>query len=365
MGHNRDQNRATLHRYHKPIREDSIMYMRRAKISCVIGMVALMSVTGMSCTKKETAPTAATTQLTGSVKIDGSSTVYPITEAVAEEFATDEPQVRVTVGISGTGGGFKRFTTGETDISDASRPIKVKENKIATDNNIQYVEIPVAYDGLSIVVNKENNWVDQLTIDNLKQIYLADSQAMTWQDINTEWPSEPLKLYAPGTDSGTFDYFKEVVAGKKGSIRSDMSVSEDDNVLVRGVAGDKGAIGFFGCAYYFENKDKLKIVPIVNPKTGKAVTPSAETIENGVYAPMSRPLFIYVNANSLDRPEVAAFIEFYLKEGPALAADVGYVALPGFMYDRAFANYTNRRAGTQFLTEDGEKVHGALTDIYK
>lgn len=297
--------------------------------------------------------------LKGLIRIDGSSTVYPITEAVAEEFGKEYPRVRVTVGISGTGGGFKRFTIGETDISDASRPIKGKENDNAVANSIEFVEVPVAYDGLSIVVNKQNDWCDSLSVDDLKRIFLDGTSVNTWQDLRPEWPPVPIKIYAPGTDSGTFDYFKEVIAGKTGAIRSDMSVSEDDNVLVRGVSGDKGGIGFFGCAYYFENRDKLKAVAI------NGVLPQPDTIETGVYSPFSRPLFIYVSTKSLDRPEVAAFVEYYLQHGPALAQEVGYVKLPQDVYNIASENIKNRRTGTQFLTSNGDKVSGSLTQVYK
>lgn len=301
--------------------------------------------------------------LRGVVRIDGSSTVYPITEAVAEEFGKEHPRVRVTVGISGTGGGFKRFTVGETDISDASRPIKKKELNAAVKSGIEFVEIPVAYDGLSIVVNKDNDWCDSLTVDQLKKIFLADSPVKTWKDLDPSWPSVTLRIYAPGTDSGTFDYFKEVVAGKKGSIRSDMSVSEDDNVLVRGVSGDEGGIGFFGCAYYFENKDKLKALAIDGGQG--PVVPSATTIENGTYAPFSRPLFIYVNTKSIDRAEIRAFVNFYFDHGPNLAEEVGYVKLPTMVYIRAFRNFTERRVGTHYLTTEGDKKHGPVTTVYQ
>lgn len=306
---------------------------------------------------------AGSPNLKGLVRIDGSSTVYPITEAVAEEFGLLNRRVRVTVGISGTGGGFKRFAAGETDISDASRPIKAKELEQAKKNGVEFIEIPVAYDGLSVVVNKKNTWCDSLTVDELKRVFLAGGPVNTWKDIRPEWPSVPVKLYAPGTDSGTFDYFKEVVAGKTGSIRSDMSVSEDDNVLVRGVVGDKGGLGFFGCAYYFENAGKLKVVPIDGGKG--PVTPTAETIENGSYAPFSRPLLIYVNSLSAKRPEVEAFVKFYLEEGPALAEEVGYVKLPKSIYARAYDNFRQLRTGTQFLDAQGEKRHGSVVDLYQ
>ena len=267
----------------------------------------------------------------GQVRIDGSSTVYPITEAVAEAYADEKPDVRVTVGISGTGGGFKRFASGETDISDASRPIKKKEHDACKENGISYYEIPVAYDGLTIVVNKENTWCNDVTVDELKSVFLAGGVSK-WSEIRPEFPDEKIRFYSPGTDSGTFDYFKEVIVGKKGAIRSDMSVSEDDNVLVKGVAGDKYAIGFFGYAYYIENKDKLKSVGVMNPKTGKVVLPDRKTIESGEYAPFSRPLFIYVNARSMRRPDVRDFVRFYRKESPKLCVEVGYVSLPKQMY---------------------------------
>lgn len=302
--------------------------------------------------------------LAGTVAIDGSSTVYPITEAVAEEFRYEEPGVRVTVGVSGTGGGFKRFANGETDISDASRPIKAREAAAAETAGIAFIEIPVAYDGLSVVVNPANDFVDRLTVDQLRAIYLADDPARTWRDVNPAWPDRPIKVYSPGTDSGTFDYFKEVIVGEAGgAIRSDMSVSEDDNVLVTGVAGDAGAIGYFGFAYYQENRDKLRAVPIVNPATGEAVPPTAKTIESGDYAPFSRPLFIYVNAESALQPAVRAFVEYYLDNAAFLAADVGYVALPTGVYDQARSNFRRLKTGTAYL-KDGEKVEGPVSEVY-
>jgi phosphate transport system substrate-binding protein len=305
--------------------------------------------------------------LTGSIKVDGSSTVYPITEAVAEEFSAVAPKVRVTVGVSGTGGGFKRFYAGETDISDASRPIKADEARHCADGKIDFIELPIAYDGLTVVVNPANEWVYELSIDDIKKIFVdSPTKAKTWRDVRSDWPDRPIKIYAPGTDSGTFDYFKEVVAAEKNSaIRSDMSVSEDDNILVRGVAGDQGAIGFFGCAYYFENKDKVKAVPIVNASTKKAVLPSPDAIESGEYAPFSRPLFIYVNRKSAERPEVRAFVDFYLQNASRLAAEVGYVSLPADIYARSAANFKSLKTGTQFLNDKGEKISGPVTKVYK
>lgn len=308
---------------------------------------------------------ASAQDLRGEVVVDGSSTAYPITEAVAEEFNKEHPGVRVEVSVSGTGGGFKRFTQGETDISNASRVIKKKEHDATVRNNIEFIEIPVAYDGLTIVVHKDNDWVDHLTIDELREIFLDGRAAGTWKDVRDDWPAEPIKIFAPGTDSGTFDYFKEVVAGDDGSIRGDVSPSEDDNVLVRGVAGERNAIGFFGAAYYFENESKLRAIPIVNSETDEAVNPTRETIGNGSYAPFSRPLFIYVNKSSSYRREVASFVDFYLDNAPDLVTEVGYVPLPSMFYERAMKKFRLKETGTHFLDEDGQKKSGPLRELYK
>lgn len=299
--------------------------------------------------------------ITGSIKIDGSSTVAPITTAVAEEFRTEAPKVRVTVGISGTGGGFKRFVAGETDISNASRPIKKEEADKCKEAGVEFIELPVAYDGLTIVVNYKNDFCTDLTVDEIKKIWTSDSTVKTWKDIRPTWPDKTIKIFSPGTDSGTFDYFKEVVVGEKGSIRADMSVSEDDNVLVKGVAGDEFAIGFFGIAYFEENQDKVKAVKIDGGKG--AIEPNATTVENGTYAPFSRPLFIYVNKKSAPRPEVKAFVDFYLSQ-PELVKEVGYVKLPDSVIAKAKANWAAHKTGTQFLNDKGEKVSGPVTKIY-
>ena len=264
-------------------------------------------------------------ELSGEVKIDGSSTVFPITEAIAEEFSVVEPNVRVPIGISGTGGGFGKFAAGETDISNASRPIKEEEANKAREAGIDYLELLVAYDGLSVMVNPNNTWVDYLTTEELESIWSPDSTILNWNDIRPEWPAERIKFYAPGTDSGTFDYFTEEINGKSGAIRPDFTGSEDDNVLVQGIAGDKNAIGFFGYAYYAENKEKLKIVPIDNGDG--PVIPDFTTIQDGSYSPLSRPIFIYINKESLTRPEVKAFVTFYLEVAADIIPDVGYVAL--------------------------------------
>ena len=310
-------------------------YMKSIILSIVI-------FTMMGCNKKDTIMNG----LHGTVKVDGSSTVFPITEAVAEEFGKMHPRVRITVGVSGTGGGFKKYTLGEIDINDASRPIKGKEIKKTSKNNIDFVELPVAFDGLSVVVSKDNTWVDNLTKEELNMIWKPESSVNTWSDVREGWPTEPIKLYGPGTDSGTFDYFTEAINGKSQVCRSDFSKSEDDNVLVQGVAGDKYSLGFFGFAYYKENKDKLKIVPIDGGNG--PVVPSEKTINNGTYQPLSRPIFIYVNPISGDRPEVHAFVEYYLKEAKQLVGEVGYVALPDQVYALGLKRFNNKVTGSVF-----------------
>jgi len=271
--------------------------------------------------------------LSGLIEIDGSSTVFPITQAVAEEFNKIHPNVHILVGISGTGGGMKRFTKGETSISDASRPIKDRESATAAENNIEFIEVTVAYDGLSVIVNPANSWVECLTIEDLNKIWRPDDHVNKWSDLNPSWPDKTINLYGPGTDSGTFDYFTSEVNGDEGVSRADYVASEDDNLLVIGIAGDKNSLGYFGYAYYAENKDKSKIVAI-DGGTGCTV-PSMDTIANGAYTPLSRPLFIYLNKDHLEtRAEIGAFVNFYLNEGRALVAEVGYVPLPDAEYDK-------------------------------
>ncbi len=308
------------------------------KFISILVLILSLSILAAGCGGKEEGSKDGKSEevkLAGEIKVDGSSTVFPITEAVAEEFKKIQPDVNTTVGISGTGGGFKKFTVGETDISDASRPIKDKEKQKAEENKIEYIEIPVAYDGLSVVINKDNNWVDKLTVEELKKIWEPESKVKKWNEIRPEWPDMEIKLYGPGTDSGTFDYFTEAINGKEKASRSDYTPSEDDNVLVQGVAGDKGALGYFGYAYYVENKDKLKVVPI-DGGSG-AIAPDEKTINDGTYKPLSRPIFIYVNKASLQRPEVREFVKFYLTEGPALVSQVGYIPLPENMYKESLA----------------------------
>lgn len=271
-------------------------------------------------------------ELEGEIKIDGSSTVFPITEAVAEEFLASYPNIRVPVGISGTGGGFKKFIANEIDLSNASRPIKDEEAEAAKAAGIEYIEIELAYDGLTVLVNPENDWVDYLSVEELEMIWNPNSTISTWKDVRAEWPDEAIKLYAPGTDSGTFDYFTEEINGESGAIRPDFIGSEDDNVLVQGIAGDKNALGFFGYAYYEENQDVLKAVPI-DGGSGPVV-PTFDTIKSGEYTPLSRPLFVYVNKASLAKEEVKIFLEFYINNAGAMASEVGYVALPDDVYQK-------------------------------
>ncbi|MCS6878986.1 MAG: PstS family phosphate ABC transporter substrate-binding protein [Geminicoccaceae bacterium] len=285
------------------------------------------------------------------VKIDGSSTVYPVTEAVAEEFQKfKKGAVRVTVGISGTGGGFKKFCRGETDVSNASRPILAQEMEACKQAGIEYIELPVAFDALAVVVNPQNNWAEVMTVEELKKIWepAAQGKITKWNQVRPEWPDAKLSLYGAGADSGTFDYFTEAIVGKAKSSRGDYTASEDDNILVQGVSGDKFALGFFGFAYVHENPGKVKTVKIVNPKTGKAVEPSMDNVINGSYQPLSRPLFIYVNRKAADRPEVAEFIEYYLVNVSKLAREVGYTPLPDAAYKAAWARFQERKTGTVF-----------------
>ncbi|MDD2534607.1 MAG: PstS family phosphate ABC transporter substrate-binding protein [Eubacteriales bacterium] len=285
---------------------------------------------GASTTSEGAAPAetkvALAAGLSGQIIIDGSSTVFPISEAVSEEFTNSNPDVQVPVGYSGTGGGFKKFIAGETDISNASRPIKDTEAQALKDAGIEYTEIKVAYDGLTVVVNAANDFATDITVDELAKIWAPHSAVMLWSDVRAEWPAEKIGLYGPGSDSGTFEYFTEEITGEAGAIRTDYTPSEDDNVLVQGVAGDKYAMGFFGYAYYLENADKLKALSI------NGISPEIATIKDGTYSPLSRPLFIYVKNSSLEREEVVAFMDYFLTEGTVLVEEVGYVGLTDAEY---------------------------------
>lgn len=299
--------------------------------------------------------------VTGEVKIDGSSTVYPLSEAIAEEFRNEAPDVRVTVGESGTGGGFKKFSRGEIDINNASRPITQAEIDLCKDNNVAFIEIPVSYDGLAVVVNTENTFVDYLTVSELKKIWepAAQGTIKNWKQVRASFPDQPLNLYGAGTASGTYDYFTEAIVGKAKSSRGDYNASEDDNVLVKGVSSDKNALGYFGLAYYTTNAKNLKLVPIKDDTKGSdqpAVSPSAETVINGTYQPLSRPLFIYINAASADKPALKAFVEFYMQNAEVLSTEIGEVPLTPEVYKLALDRFNKKITGSLF--EGGKNTVG-------
>ncbi len=308
-----------------------INIMNRLKIIIILmltGVFLAGCVEQPSSVQPATQPAVA--QLSGTVKLDGSSTVFPISEAVGEEFQKLYPNVRVTVGISGTGGGFKKFCAGETDISDASRPIKDSEKNLCTNNSITYEEFKIAFDGLSVMVNPQNTWAESMTVAELKKIWEPNSTVKTWKDVRSNWPNEKIILVGADTDSGTFDYFTEAIVGKEKSSRSDYTASADDNMLVQAIAGEKYALGYFGYAYYIENPGKLKLVAI---DAGKGfILPSQQTILDGTYKPLSRPLFIYVKKESLNRPEIREFVKYYLTTGKELVPQVGYVRMPDSVY---------------------------------
>lgn len=299
------------------------LYSTTTKLFLITGLAALMA----SCNgqKKEG-------QKEGSISIDGSSTVYPISEAMAEEYLAVNPRVKVTVGESGTGGGFKKFGRGETDINNASRPIRQSEIDLCNENNISYIELMIAYDGMAIVVNPKNTWATNITVEELKKLWEPAAQGVItkWNQIRPEWPDREIHLYGAGTASGTFDYFTEAVVGEAKSARGDYTASEDDNVLVQGVASDENALAFFGLSYYENNKDKLKLVPVDDQKDDNgagAILPSLETVKNKTYSPLSRPLFIYVNSKAAEQEVIQDFITFYLDNADKLVQEVGYIPL--------------------------------------
>jgi phosphate transport system substrate-binding protein len=286
---------------------------------------------------------------TALVKVDGSSTVFPITEAVAEEFQKEtRGLIRVTVGISGTGGGFKKFCRGETDVQDASRPISAGEMEACRTAGIQYHELPVAFDALTVAVSPQATWIDSITIAELKRIWEPEAQGRVtkWNQVRSAWPDQPLKLFGAGSDSGTFDYFTEAVVGKAKASRGDYTASEDDNTLVQGISNDKYALGYIPYAYYEPNKKRLKAVAVDGGHG--PVLPSRDTVESGAYQPLSRPMFIYVNAKSVEKPEVKRFVEFYLAQAPTLVPQVKYVPLPQQAYELAMAHFRKGRVGTAF-----------------
>jgi phosphate transport system substrate-binding protein len=303
------------------------------------------------------------------IKIDGSSTVFPITEAMAEEFQkAKRGEVRVTVGISGTGGGFKKFCRGEIDVQNASRPISSTEMEDCKKNSIKFFELPIAFDAMVVVVNPKADWIKEITVDQLKKIWepAAQGKITKWNQIDPKWPDQAIKLYGPGADSGTFDYFTEAIVGKAKSSRGDYTASEDDNTLVTGVAGDKYALGYFGMSYAEENQKRLKILPLIggdkSPKKGMAVVPSKESVENGTYFPLSRPVFIYVSETSAKKPEVMEFAKFYLANGTKYIPQVKYIALPSKAYELGEKQLTGGKLGTVFSghSEVGMKVEDLM-----
>ena len=328
----------------------------KAQQIIAIALSLLVAVYSASAQKKE--------ELKGEVHIDGSSTVYRISEAVAEEFGHANPKVQVTVGISGTGGGFKKFCAGETDISDASRPIKKTEAELCAKNSVDYVEIPIAFDAISIVVNPANNWASAIKVEELRQMWnpAAEQKITKWNQIRPDWPDAPLKLFGPGIDSGTFDYFTEAVVGKEDASRSDFTSSEDDNVLVQGVSSEKYGLGYFGLAYYEENKDKLKALAVDNGSG--PVIPESSTVKNATYQPLSRPLFIYVARKASSRPEIQAFVNFYIKNAPVLSKEVGYVPLSDELYALTAKRFSESKLGSIFAA-GGSQVGVRLQDLYK
>jgi phosphate transport system substrate-binding protein len=319
-----------------------------------------------ACGKPSSGNGATNTQstLSGTIRIDGSSTVLPISEAVAEEFAKAHSKVQPTVGKSGTGGGFKKFANGEIDITGASRPIRDEEDALCKKNGIDYIEIPVAYDAMAVVVNPQNTWCDYLTVAELKKIWepAAQGKITKWSQVRAGFPNEPLVLFGAGTDSGTFDYFTAAIVGKEKASRGDYTGSEDDDILVQGVSRTKGALGYFGLAYYENNQDKLKLVAIDNGNG--SVKPSRETVLDGTYQPLARPLFIYVNVKALARPEVAEFVKFYVQNAGKLAEEVGYIGLPDNVIALVKERLERRITGSAFGAH-GSQVGVKLEDLYK
>lgn len=299
------------------------------------------------------------------VKIDGSSTVYPVTEAVAEEFQKANRGLKVTVGVSGTGGGFKKFCRDEIDIANASRPITRSEMDDCKKAGVEYFELPVAFDALTVVINPRNTWLKQATVAELKKMWepAAQGKITRWNQVNPQWPDQPMKLFGAGSDSGTFDYFTEAIVGKSKSSRGDFTASEDDNVLVQGVAGDVNAIGYFGYAYYAENQQRLKALPVAAADGKPGVSPSEQTVLNGTYTPLSRPIFIYVNAKALAKPEVKKFVDFYMTNAAKMAKEVKYVPLPADAYKIGLDHIAKGKKGTVFGGKN--EVGITITDLLK
>jgi phosphate transport system substrate-binding protein len=336
----------------------------RFQVPVFLTSVALLGLSGCSVREGGDAPAGATRvasntsgtasspgktespgELVGKIEIDGSSTVYPISQAVAEEFMKEHRKVKVNVNISGTGGGFKRFKEGDLDICDASRKIDKEESAGCVKNNVEYVDLKIGIDGISVVINPQNTWCKSLTVAQLKKLWEAGSKIKTWNELDPSFPNQKVILYGPDTASGTFDYFTEVICGKRGNSRTDYTPNSNDNVLIQGVQGDPGALGYFGYAYYVLNKQTLHAIPIAAKEGETPVPPDDDTILSGQYKPLSRPLFLYVNKKSLSRPETVAFVKFYLDRGPALVKDVHYIPLPAKEYDEAKAHFKSALGG--------------------
>jgi len=330
---------------------------RKSLLLCTF-LMAILSISVLaSCKEEESAIIA----------IDGSSTVFPITEAVAEEFQ-GRYKAQVTIGVSGSGGGFKKFCQEETVISNASRPIKPSEVELCGENAIEYIELPVAYDGIAVVAHKQADWIDYMTVEELRTLWAPEAQntITRWNQIRPDWPDEEIHLFGPGVDSGTYDYFTEAIVGEEHASRGDVTVSENDNVLVQGIANDIQALGFFGLAYYEENRDKLRLIPIEdgNDDNGAgAIAPSLETVGNGTYQPLSRPLFIYVNKEAAEQKLVQDFIYFYLTEGGVLAMEVGYIPLPERDYELVKQRFDERIVGSVFAGE-GSQVGVTIEELF-
>jgi phosphate transport system substrate-binding protein len=302
-------------------------------------------------------------ELTGKIEIDGSSTVYPIMEAAAEDFRALHPKVRTTIGVSGTGGGFKKFARGETDMNNASRPITKAEAEACSNNNIEFIELAIAYDGIAVVVHPNNNWVDKLTVAELKKMWEPEAQNVIkrWNQIRPEWPDREIHLFGAGVESGTYDYFTEAIVGKSHSSRGDFTASEDDNVLVQGISTDELALGFFGLAYYEENADKLKLIPIAMDEDADAIKPTMESVRDGSYLPLSRPLFLYIKKESTNREEIKSFVDYLLNDAQETIKEVGYIPLEDDTYDLVRKRYDNQTTGTIF--SEGHNVGIKLNDL--
>ncbi len=345
--------------------------MKKIIIPLIIVTVAVVAIvmynSNRSSSKNSDSQVAGTANQTSVIKIDGSSTVFPITEGVAEEYQKENAGIKVTVGLSGTGGGFKKFCNGEIDISDASRPIKSSEAEACQKAGIEYIELPIAYDGLAILVNPENTWAKEITVAELKKLWEPEAQnkITKWNQIRTDWPNEEIHLFGPGVDSGTFDYFTGEIVGEEGKSRGDYTASEDDNVLVQGVATDKNALGYFGVAYYTQNQDKMKLVAVNDEDetngTG-AVLPNYDEVVKGTYQPLSRPIFIYVSIKALTKPEIKSFVDFYLANAGTMSKEVGYIALPDDVYSLVTERFKNNKKGSVYAadTEKGVTIKELL-----